>query len=323
MRKTVFFVGERPCAVWGTDIHKRNMTFLTNFDTKYFEYLADIHFSQIGSDVAQQAATALRTSYGLGLETFFSLLGAAIQAPDCVFGWLFKYKDSDLALVINCIMGKERLQTRLFGHLSWESLSNLVNRNLVLDDKEKENEIKARYAKLWEYLAMNYLDNDLRNEFNSVKHGLRLQPGGIQVAIGQQDRPDMPAPPERMQSIPGSKFGATVLRLERIGGLKHDYHIKEDSRNWDISSLTGRIRMISMSIGNVISFLLIQNGQDPTHSRFFWPEDLEDFDKVWEPSFVLTRVIWGVRIDEKDIKPTQTEDVEKVYPKQNAGSRKD
>ncbi len=157
----MFLVGEKPYAVWDPNIYGKNITFLKNFDTKYFEYLANIHSSQIGSDIAQQAATALRTSYGLGLETLFSLLGAALQAPDCVFGWLYRYKESDLALVINSINGKEKLQTRLVGHLSWEALSDLIHRNLTLADKDAENEIKSRYAKCWEYLAENYLNDDI------------------------------------------------------------------------------------------------------------------------------------------------------------------
>lgn len=278
-----------------------------------------MHSAQINAEAAQQAATALRTSYGLAQETLFSLLGAALQAPNCVFGWLFKYKPTDLELVINGIMGLEKLKTRYIGPLSWESMSRTVHQSLVIADKTIEHEIKTCFAKLWEYLAKNYLDCELRSEFNSTKHGLRLQPGGIHITIGRQERPDVPAPPERMQSMGGSDFGSTVLKLERIGKLKHDFRILENSKNWDLSCLTGCIRMISMSIENVILFLLIQNGQDPTQVRFVWPEDLEDFDKVWEPGFVLHGGTVGYCIQEMDICPTKEEEVEKWY----AGAKRD
>lgn len=323
MEKTYFYVGDRPHAVWDPDIKEKNLRFLRGFDSKYFEYLANIHSAQLNTEANQQAATALRTSYGLALETFFSLLGAALQAPECVFGWLFKYKEKELKLVIKGIMGLEQLHTRLIGCLSWESLSKLVHLNLVLTEKRKEQEIKTRFAKCWEYLAKNYLDAELRNEFNSTKHGLRLQPGGIHIAFGLQERPDVPAPPERMQSMGGSDFGSTVLELERIGKLKHDYRILERSRNWDLSCLTGRIRMVNMSIANVISFLLIQNGQDPRQTRFFWPEDLEDFDKIWEPGFGLLGGTFGFRITEEDICPTKAEDVDKSYAQAKVDSVED
>lgn len=322
MKKAMFFVGDRPYAVWDPNIHEKNVTFLKNFDTSYFEYLADIHSSQIDLDTAQQAATALRTSYGLGIETFFSLLGAAMQAPECVFGWLDKYVERDITHIINSIMGKEKLRTRLVGVLSWESLSRTLHRNLVLADKEEESAIKNRFAGCWKYLAENYLNKEQKYEFNGAKHGMRLQPGGIHISIGQQSRLGVPAPPERMERVPGSKFGAAVLRLEQIGRMKHDYRVKEISRNWDLYCLTGLIRIVSMSINNIISFLLIQNGQDPTFVRFIWPEDLQDFDKIWEASFALSGVTWKAVIDEKDIKVTQAEDVELRYLEKCSGSVK-
>jgi hypothetical protein len=189
----------------------------------------------------------------------------------------------------------------------------MVHHSLVIADKTIEHDIKNRFAKFWKYLAKDYLDVELRHEFNSTKHGLRLQPGGLHVAIGLQERPDVPAPPERMQSMGGSDFGSTVFNIEQIGKQKHDYRILEKSKNWDLSCLAGRIRMISMSIGNVISFLLIQNGQYPSQVRFVWPEDLEDFDKVWEPGFVLHGGTVGYCIQETDICPTKEEEVEKWY----------
>jgi len=319
----MFFVGREPYAVWDFDIREKNLRFLREFDTKYFEYLADVHSAQINTEASQQAATALRTSYGLAQETLFSLLGAALQAPNCVFGWLFKYKPTDLELVIKGIMGLEKVKTRFLGRISWESLSRTVHLNLVLADKNKEHEIIIRFAKCWEYLAKSYLDVELRNEFNSTKHGLRLQPGGFHAAFGLQERPGVPAPPERMQSMGGSDFGSTVLKLERIGKLKHDYRILENSKNWDLSYLAGRIHMISMSIGNVISFLLIKNGQDPTQARFVWPEDLEDINKIWEPGYGLLGGTVGFRITEEDICPTKAEDIEKSYSGEKIDSEGD
>lgn len=314
MRSVKFFVGREPYAVWDLDIQEKNIRFLKGFDVGYFEYLAKVHSDQIVDGNAQHAAIAIRTSYGLALETFFSLVGATLQAPECVFGWLYKYKKGDLSLLINTIRGTEQLRTRFASRLSWDALSSLIHLNLVLSDKDREGQIKARYAKCWEYLAQNYQDPEIRTEFNSIKHGLRLQPGGFRAAFGLQEQPGVPAPPERMTSMGGSDYGSSILKLVRIGGLEHDYRILEDLKNWDLRCLIGRLRVISMSIGNVISFLLIQNGQNPTSSRFVWPEDLEDFDKIWEPHFRLSGSTFGLNIDVHKIAPTRSEDVEKNYP---------
>jgi len=323
MMRALFFVGDRPHAVWDPDIREKNLQILRHFDTHQFEYLADVHSAQIETEHAKQAATALRTSYGLALETFFSLLGAAIQAPDCVFGWLNRYREPDLDLILRGIMGSKRLCTRYKGRLTWESLSNTVHRNLVLPDKRLEAEIKSRFALFWEYLATDYLDLAQRSEFNSAKHGLRLQPGGFRAAVGLQEHRDVPAPLERMKGIGGSEFGATILALERIGKNKFDYRVRENSRNWDLASLVGRIRIISMSVNNVVSFLLILNGQDSAQVRFFWPENLADFDTVWEFECGLLASSMGVNINVNSICPTKAEEVEKSYVDVNKESADD
>lgn len=323
MGRALFFVGDRPKAVWDPDIREKNLQFLRNFDAHQFEYLANVHSAQIETEHAKQAATALRTSYGLALETFFSLLGAAIQAPDCVFGWLNRYREPDLDLVVRGIMGSKKLCIRSKGQFTWESLSNAVHRNLVLPDKRLEAGIKSRFALFWEYLANDYLDLGQRAEFNSTKHGLRIQPGGFRVAIGIQEHPDVPTPPERMKWIGRSKFGATILTLEKIGEKGLDYRVRENSRNWDLASLVGRIRIISMSVNNVVSFLLILNGQDSTQVRFFWPENLADFDTVWEFDCGLLASSMGVNINENSICPTKAEEVEKSYVDVNKESADD
>lgn len=272
-----------------------------------------MHAIQIETEHGQQAATALRTTYEHALEIFISLLGAAIQAPDCVFGWLSRYKPGDLRLIVRGIMGSKSLHVRLPGQLTWQSLSSIVHRSLVLIDKTKEAEIKTRFASFWECLARNYLDNDQGKEYNCIKHGLRIQPGGFRLAFGLQERPGVPAPKERMQQIGGSKFGSTTLILERIGKNKLDYRVREYSRNWDLASFVGHVRIISMSINNVISFLRICNGQEPAKLQFFWPEDLADFDKISESECVVNTLSVSTNISEDDICPTRAEDVEKSF----------
>src|SRR4030042_3720148 len=201
MKRVIFFVGDRPHAAWDPDIQGKNLELLRSFDIRYFEYLADVHWAQMGAEDRQRAATALRITYGLALETFFSLLGAALQAPDCVFGWLYNYKDEDLRLIVQGIKGSKMLQTRFRGQIQWASLSSAVHRNLVLPDQSKEPEIKAGFASFWASLAADHLDPGLRSEFNSIKHGMRIQPGGFRMAVGLQEHPNVPAPPEPTQGI--------------------------------------------------------------------------------------------------------------------------
>jgi hypothetical protein len=296
MQKAEFYVGDKPVVVFDPEIHRKSLGYLRNFDPNHFEYLANVHSARLRSKDAHQAAIALRTSYGIALEAFLALLGATVQAPDCIFGWLDRYKKPDLNLVITGFQGKNRLQTKLKGPFDWISLSKLIHINLVLSDKLLEEKIKSSFALSWQYFAEEYLEKGTHGEFNSAKHGLRLQPGGISVSVGLQKSPITPAPPERMQKIKGSYFGSTVFVLQRIEGSKTDFSVEEISRNWDPICLAGRLRILSMSLNNIVSFLIILNGEDPSRQKFLWPRNPSDFDAIWEPSFELTSLTFRSRI---------------------------
>ena len=53
-----------------------------------------------------------------------------------------------------------------------------------------------------------------RAEYNSIKHGLRVNPGGSYIAVGAEQTPGVPAPPEAMRSMGGSPYGSTFFEIE-------------------------------------------------------------------------------------------------------------
>lgn len=94
----IFVVGEKDAfCVWDPDFRERNLTFIESVDADYFMYLAAVHGEQIAEE-PQHAAFALRTAYHHGLETFFSLLFAAVQAPRVAYAWVLKYRAGAPAL---------------------------------------------------------------------------------------------------------------------------------------------------------------------------------------------------------------------------------
>ena len=100
-----FVVDETPYCLWDADIRQRNLDFLDSIDPGYSN-IADLHGQSLDGQEKQYAAAALRVAYSQGLETLFALLCAAIQAPDCVEGWLTKYQNSELESVVKKINGK-------------------------------------------------------------------------------------------------------------------------------------------------------------------------------------------------------------------------
>jgi hypothetical protein len=315
MDKALFCVGKRPFAVWGGDIAEKNVQFLNTYDVRQFEYLATVHLAQLDQDGAQQAATALRIDYGLAQEALLSLIGATLQAPHCVFAWLSEYGTPDIELVVRGIEGLQNIPHFLSGPLSWETLSAEIHRGLILSNKAEGKEIKAKYAMFWSYLANEFMDKKIRNEYNGAKHGLRFQPGGFRFGLGRQLTQNEPVPLEKLDWTPPCPYGATTMSLAKIGFGKEfiDYRIKEETRNWDPLCFAGRLELISMSINNIIYYLRVINGQDKTPQQYYWPADLELFERAWNPDYQIISLGREERIQQRTISPTNKQEVLDKY----------
>lgn len=91
-----FMIDTRPLCVWDTEIEAINLRFIRGIDPNYFQYVAESSFAALEGENAKYAALTLRTAYSHALETFFALLCAALQAPDCVVGWILQYRNTEL-----------------------------------------------------------------------------------------------------------------------------------------------------------------------------------------------------------------------------------
>lgn len=307
------FVGLKHFALWDADIARHNQSWLRSFDPEHFEYLADVHARRLKSRRAQHAAVALRASYGLALETLFALIGARVQAPRCVFAWLDLYKHKDVCDVLDHINGRRDVPTLFRGPLTWATFSTYVHRGLSLKDEKRAAEIKEGFARLWQSVSAEFLDGGLYKEYNAAKHGLRLNAGGFSFSIGRQDGPGIPAPPERMMRVAASEFGGRFLFTEAIGQHRRDRKVALQLRNWDIAAIASRLRLISMSMNNVVTALRTFNGEDPRTLRFVWPRDHGDFEAARSRPITLQHVTHRSGILEADIEPTTEEEVRKMY----------
>ena len=92
-----FVVNETSYCLWDMETYgERTLEFVRGIDPTYFDHIASIHGELLEGDEKQYAATALRIAYTQGLETLFALIGAVVQAPYCVAGWVLKYTNKDL-----------------------------------------------------------------------------------------------------------------------------------------------------------------------------------------------------------------------------------
>jgi hypothetical protein len=317
-----FVVNESPYTVWEWDLKDRNITFITNFDSAYFEYLAQVHSQGLEIDEQKQwSALALRTAYSHGLETLFAFLFAALQAPDCVVGWLHKYDVGDLKALIKKVQTRQPIMLKLeINPITWKSISNVVLSPLCIEDKEKEQGIKQRFAILWGRLADYFVADVNTQEYNSIKHGFRVKAGGFRLAMGKEDVPGIRPPADRMRSLGGSEFGSLFYVPERIGDNKLNFRIKRHARNWRPENFIYGLHMILISLQNIISFLQIINGAEATTVQFTWPSDESYFDRPWQSISGPTGISMDSIITPNHIKSFDKNDILDIYNVDDAGS---
>lgn len=315
MQYSKFAVDEAPFCVWEWDLHERNLALINSIDPTYFAYLANVHGQGLETDDQRQhAALSLRTAYSHGLETLFALLFSAIQAPDCVIGWLHKYDVGDLRNLIKKVQTRQPILSKLESTpITWKTISNTIHIALSLEDKEKEARVKAHFATAWQRFASDLADNKSGLEYNSIKHGFRARPGGFRLAVGIETTPGVPAPPERMRSLGGSEFGSSFFIPEKINDYKLHFRVRRHSRNWRPENFIYGLHLISLSLQNILSFLKVVNGVDAATVEFLWPSDESHFQEPWRPVAGVMSMGMDTVIMPEHIKPFNKDEILGVY----------
>lgn len=254
---TAIVIDERPLCFWDRDDPRAQVQCLDNIDPTYFQYLARIHHSQLEGDDSVRAAVALRVTYSHALESLFALVGAAIQAPHCPAGWLLKYQNTDLKGFIGKIAERKPFYNKWGLEMAgWSEIANTLLPWSMPDNDGAE--LRDASAKLWKSLARDVLDASFDDEYNSIKHGFRVRSGDWYFALGREDIPGTPAPPERMQMMASSRFGSTFLRAKSL--KKYHWAFEEQRVNWNPAVFARRLPLIADSIQNVLTFLRYVNG---------------------------------------------------------------
>lgn len=316
-----FVVGDKPFCFWGFDLKARNLEFLNSFDPSYFEFLATRAYMELDSEAKMHASMLIRTSYYHSLETFFSLLGASIQAPHFVVGWIMKCGNTELREFINRVnCGSDTILNRLLiKRVSFESLSCKIFSKSNFGSDDRNQQTRRLFAESWGRMASDFIDEKNIAEYNSIKHGFRHKSGGFGLAFGLQESHNIPCPLEKMQSLGVSEFGSSFFCTEEVGAPGKDqkrnlnHKLVRHSLNWDPEAVAKKMLMVSVSIKNVLSFLKIVDGQSPDKVQFFRPEDDEPFSEPWFMVCSPSTFTMSEGIPEEHIKPVSKEDVLKEY----------
>lgn len=311
-----FAIKEKEYAFWDADMPKLNLRFINQIDPDYFEYIAELNFGILqgeGNDkrTRQHAAIAMRLAYSQGLEVLFSLIFATIQSPDCIVGWFLKYSNNNLEDVVKKFRNREKLHTKLAIQIrEWKDFANIIFLGIGEEQKSEFSPKIEQFAYLWNRFADDFLSQKSKDEYNAIKHGLRVYMGGIHVLMGLQDDYNTPAPPERMETVSYSEFGTTFFTSEKIDDTLN-FVIHRHSRNWNPENYFHGLMLISISIKNILVFLNKVNGSKKKLNYYF-PNDENFSEKPWKlgGSFSLTH---HSTINKTKIPLLTKEDILSVY----------
>jgi len=313
VQNSIFVVNEEPYCIWEVDLLERNNDFLDGIDTEYFDYLFKVHTE---ADDEKRASIALRTTLHHAIETMFSLLGAYIQAPNCVHAWIAKCSNKDLRALVEKISGyRNNIFTKLnIEKVTWECVAEYIFRG-YLPGTEKNKDTVQLFASFWNRLAHEYIDKDHIDEYNSIKHGFRIKSGGFTLAVGLEHEYGVSPPPEEMKLVGKSDYGTTFFRIESIGEGKGNRSLRSRriQLNWAIEKTTLLLQLVSMSIKNIKSALKIANGAEAGTCEFVRPQDDTIFEKAWSYSPGVTSCNLDYDLpEEKIVSVTKKELIERI-----------
>lgn len=303
---SVFMIDSVPHSIWSKkDPREITIDFLDMIQLGYFNYQAEINYKKLRYKKHRQSAIiGLRSTYSHGLETLFSFIGALLQAPYMVPGWMLKCQNSQLYSLVKKINKNEPVETFFDFSVSWKNIGVQVFESLKLTDSEKEKEIINGFQNMWSRLSSEFINDDFIAEYNSIKHGLRLRPTeNAFIAINKS-------------LISHSAYGSDFLRYEEIKRT-NQYYLTRTYQNWDPEAMLGKLLLISMSIENVISALKILNGYPATKAKFSYPINREAFTQPWNSSSQSAKISFKDLVPENLVPETSKADLIDRYRNKN------
>lgn len=179
-----FAVLDRPACVWNSPVAETGAKFLAGVDPLFFAYQSRVHASILAeaeqsgdTSTALRASLALRLAHGAALEFLFAMVGAVMQAPHCVFGWLNLYKNDELLELVARLRTKRGLKTLApFRPPTIERVVAVVLSPLERHDAPEHARVAPLFVRALNILAEEFTNRTSTREYNSLKHSFRVQP---------------------------------------------------------------------------------------------------------------------------------------------------
>ena len=157
--------------------------------------------------------------------------------------------------------------------ISWKALSKVFWGDL----SEKRHELTAMAL---ERLAEHFVSDYSRDEYNGIKHGLRLSFGGTSLSFAPGGSPDKLPDPDSYISLGDSKFGSRFYSFKPLSGSKNQFRVTRRSSNWHLEVIASHLRHTVMLIENMgIPMRIYSDVEGDRTFRFFRENDEYELDQ--------------------------------------------
>lgn len=321
MRFILFPVADRGFCCWGSALDQASLEFLRSLDPLYFSFQAELLRPALDGPDHQRAAIALRNCYFHSIETLFTLVAVALQAPDCIPAYIPLLRPDELRTVIERFhRGIPFLRKLHLEAATWNALASAVHAPIGAAGVTAA----PRFARAWARLASDFLEPQLRAEYNSLKHGFRVATGGYTLRIGLERSFGVPGPPEGLRTVANSVYGSSFTTVEPLPGVQNPKRrnilLRRNHLNWQPASLIAALHIAAASAQNLISFLRIAHGEDSSAVQFALPTPDSLYDEPWRPEYAPTSQSWAEQPFVSDDSLSTVEEIEEKLRRNLGGS---
>lgn len=334
MTSVPFCVVEKPYMVWGYDIRADNAHFLERVDADLYYRTAHNIIAGAGAGELEGAEAELesdddqdrkdvsslsRLLWHHGMETLVMMLGALIQAPSAVHAYFLKCKTEDAAAIAGHLLREQRPKYNRLNDVPF-TVVNLLNGIHLCAGWADRDVIVERFARAFRGMLYEYASEQHRWEYNSIKHGLRASHGRFALAVGIQEAPGIPAPPEAMRMVGFSQDAsffdvARPLKNATKQASKINFTTEKVSVSWSL--VLCELQLLSILLHNTVSALRIAAGAKPGTVTF---NRIVEADPFWDAYFSphagnVPNASMAVEIDAKQVKVASEKDVFGSYSK--------
>ena len=271
--REIYFVLNRPYCLWSSACASDNDDFIKSVNSKFYGRMSkQLSRRNLANDRTRAETGGIaRIFWHHAIETFLTLVGATLQGPRATHSYFHMCRNDDLREIGRLIQLGERLPVELikFNKPGWPGIFEAIFSLTPWHEDGMTAEFFTRFIK---EAVGSFLSDLHRLEYNSLKHGMRVNVGASRLEIG----PSKGEPDQAKKFVIGSKDSSHLLAIKPVPNVskraaKIHHQIERVTLGWSLERTIQDLDILAMAIDNQRSILRHILGEATNKLRFVRP----------------------------------------------------